>query len=208
MRARVAALALAALWLGACAGGFQRPAPEKTRFLLALPAPPPGAKLGGTLGVDRVRVSSLFDSKGFVYRTGEQTFDSDFRFEWFAPPGAVLREAMIDWLAAGSAFASIERGAGSEAGWLLETDVDGFYADRRDRDAVEVVLTGRFRVLDLRGSRPLRALSLRFDEREPAGEGTPQALVDAWGRALDRALRALEPELRAAVATPPRAAVR
>lgn len=208
MRARVALLLVAALGLGACAGALERPAPEKTRFLLALPAPPPGAKLAGTLGVDRVRVSSLFDRKGFVYRTGEQTFDSDFRFEWFAPPGAVLREAMIDWLAASSAFASIERGAGGEAAWLLETDVDRLYADRRDRDAVEVVLSGRFRVLDLRGSRPRRAFSLRFDEREPAGEGTPQALVDAWSRALDRALRALEPELRASAGAPARAAVR
>jgi uncharacterized lipoprotein YmbA len=208
MRARAAGLALAVLWLSGCAGSFQRPAPEKTLFLIALPAPPPGAKLAGTLGVDRVRVSSLFDRKGFVYRTGEQTFDSDFHFEWFAPPGAVLREAMIDWLAGGSVFASIERGAGSEAGWLLETDVDRFYADRRDPAATEVVLAGRFRVLDLRGSRPQRAFSLRFDEREPAGEGTPQALVDAWSRALDRALRALEPELRAAAGTPSRAAAR
>ena len=206
MRTPVTMLLLAALGLGGCAGALERPAPEKTRFLLAAPAPAPGAKRDATLGVDRVRVSSLFDRKGFVYRTGEQTFDSDFHFEWFAPPGAVLREAMIDWLAAASAFASIERGAGGEAAWLLETDVDRLYADRRDPAATEVVLAGRFRLLDLRGERPRRALSLRFDEREPAGDGAPQSLIDAWGRALDRALRALEPELRAAVGTPTRAA--
>lgn len=207
MRARVAVAALVALWLGGCAGSFERPAPEKTRFLITLPPPPPGAKLGGSLGVASVRVSSLFDRKGFVYRTGEQTWDSDFRFEFFAPPGAVLREALVDWLAGASAFATIERGGGV-GGWRLETDVDRLYADRRDPEATEVVLAGRFRLLDLRGDHPRRAFSLRFDEREPAGAGAPQALVDAWGRALERALRALEPELRAAVGAPARAGVR
>lgn len=207
MRAGASVAVLLALGLVGCAGSFERPAPEKTRFLLELPSPPPGAKLGGSLAVASVRVSSLFDRKGFVYRTGEQTWDSDFRFEFFAPPGAVLQEAIVDWLATASAFASIERGGGF-GGWRLETDVDQLYADRRDPEATEVVLAGRFRLFDLRGERSRHVFASSFDEREPAGTGTPQALVDAWRRALERALRALEPELRAAAGAPPRAAAR
>lgn len=203
---RRAALALvAALLLAGCAGSLQRPAPEKTRFVLRIADPAAGAKTAGALAVDRIRVSSLFDHQGFVYRTGEDTFASDFQFEWFGPPGSVLREAIIDWLADASAFASVERGSVSGAGWLLETDVDRLYADRRDPAAPAAVLAGRFRVLDLRGPQPRRALSQRFDEREPAGAGTAQELVDAWGRALARALAALEPELRAAAGAPVRA---
>jgi len=199
------ALALVlALLGGGCASTFQRPAPEKTRFVIELPAPEPGAKTAGTLAVDRVRVSSLFDQKGFAYRTGEQTFERDFHFEFFAPPGAVLREAVIDWLTVASPFASVQRGTVLGTGWLLETDVDRLYADRRDPAATAVVLAGRFQVLDLRGSRPRRAVSLRFDEREPAGGGAPQELVDAWGRALVRALDALAPELRTAAGAPVR----
>jgi uncharacterized lipoprotein YmbA len=200
---RRAALALAAAaLLAGCAGSLQRPAPEKTRFVIRLADPAPGAKTAGALVVGRVRVSSLFDRTGFVYRTGEDTFATDFRFEWFAPPGSLLREAVIDWLDDASPFASVERGSVSEAGWLLETDVDRFYADLRDLAAPAVVLEGRFRLLDLRGARPRRTLASRFDEREPAGAGTPQELVDAWGRALARALSALEPELRAAARVP------
>lgn len=199
-------LVATALLLAACPRPFQRPPLEKTRFLLRLPDPAPGAKTAGPLAVDRVRVSSLFDHTGFVYRTGEEIYSSDFHFEWFGPPGAVLREAMVDWLDDASPFAPVERGSLSGATWLLETDVDRLYADRRDPAAPAVVLTGRFQLLDLRGKVPRRVLAQRFDEREPAGAGAPQELVDAWGRALVRALAALEPELRAAAATPARAA--
>jgi uncharacterized lipoprotein YmbA len=197
-------LALAALAAG-CARSLQRPPLEKTRFVLRLAEPPAGARSAGTLAVGRVRMSPLFDHAGFVYRTGEDTFASDPRFEWFAPPGSVLREALVDWLASASAFASVQRGSVSDAEWLLETDVDRLYADRRDPQAPAVVLAGRFELLDLRGPRPRRPLSLRFEEREPAGAGTPQELVDAWGRALARALAELEPRLRAAADAPARA---
>jgi uncharacterized lipoprotein YmbA len=204
---RRAALALAAAaLLAGCAGALQRPAPEKTRFVLRVAEPAPGAKTASALVVGRFRVSTLFDHAGFVYRTGEDTFATDFRFEWFAPPGSVLREAVVDWLDEASPFASVERGSLAGADWLLETDVDRFYADRRDPAAPAVVLAGRFRLLDLRGTRSRRAFSQSFDEREPAGAGTPQELVDAWGRALERALATLEPELRAAVGAPVRAA--
>lgn len=205
MTRRVALALLAAALLAGCAGALQRPAPEKTRFVLRLAKPAPGAKPASGLVVGRFRVSTLFDHTGFVYRTGEDTFATDFRFEWFAPPGSVLREAVVDWLDDASPFASVERGSLTGADWLLETDVDRLYADRRDPAAPAVVLAGRFRLLDLRGPRSRRAFSLTFDEREPAGAGTPQELVDAWARALERALAALDPELRAAVRTPARA---
>jgi uncharacterized lipoprotein YmbA len=193
---RVALLVAVALLQSGCARPFQRPPLQKTSFVIRLAAPAPGVKTAGALSVDRVRVSSLFDRSGFVYRTGEDTFASDAHFEWFGPPGAVLREAIVDWLDDASPFAAVQRGSLSGASWLLETDVDRFYADRRDASASAVVLTGRFELLDLRGPLPRRVLSQRFDERELAGAGTPQELVDAWGRALARALSTLEPQLR------------
>jgi uncharacterized lipoprotein YmbA len=204
-RAALALLAAAAALAAGCAGSLQRPPLEKTRFVLRLAEPPAGAKSAGTLSVGRVRMSSLFDHAGFVYRTGEDTYASDPRFEWFGPPGSVLREAILDWLARASPFAAVQRGSVSGSDWLLETEIDRLYADLRDPAASAVLLAGRFALLDLRGARPQRPVSLRFDEREPAGAGTPQELVDAWGRALARALAALEPELRAAVRAPLRA---
>ena len=208
MRRRCFVLAPAVALLVAGCVGFSRPALETTRFLLQLEPPAAGARTAGTLTLAPVRVSSLYDRQGFVYRTGESTFTSDPRHEWFAPPAGVLREAILDWLARAGPFASVQRGSVSGAEWLLETDVDRFYADLREREAPAVVLEGRFRLLDLRSPGLRLVLAVDFDEREPAGAGTPQELVDAWTRALERALAALEPRLRAATASPPPAARR
>ena len=201
-RRRFVRALVAVLLVPGCAG-LSRPALETTRFLLPLEPPAAGARTAGALALGRVRVSSLFDRQGFVYRTGESTFASDPRNEWFAPPAGVLREAILDWLAQAGPFASVQRGTVAGAEWLLETDVDRFYADLREREAPAVVLEGRFRLLDLRSPGLRLVLAVDFDEREPAGAGTPQELVDAWARALARALAALEPQLRAATASPP-----
>jgi hypothetical protein len=194
-------LLAAALASGACVSrSFVRPPLEKTRFVVDPGRPPETAPAtAGRLLVARVRVSPLFDHKPFVFRTGAETFASDPFHEWFAQPGDVIREAALDWLDAAGLFAGVERSSVSQSDWLLETFVHRLYADRREAAAPVVVLSGRFRLLDLRGRQPRRALEHAFDEREPAGAGAPQELVDAWGRALGRALSGLAPALRAAV---------
>src|SRR5690606_14158979 len=156
----------------------------------------------GVLAVGRPRVSPLFDHQGFVYRTGAETFESDPFYEWLAPPADVLHAALIDRLDGSGPFSAIQRGSVAGAQWLRELDVDRLYADRREPSAPAAVLAGRFRLIDLREVRPRRALELRFDEREPAAGGGAQALVDAWARALARALDALDPRIATTVATP------
>ena len=190
-----------ALALGCIGSALERPVPQRTRFVLSA-APPAASERAplGALWVDRVRVSPMFTGTGFVYRTGDSVFGSEFLHEFFAPPGEVLREAMIDWLRAGSSFAPIERGSESSPEYRLESDIDQLYVDLRDPSDPRVVLEGRFRLVDLRAGRPVRRLDLRIDETEPAEDRSPQALVDAWNRALTRMLEQLDPELRSAVA--------
>lgn len=201
-------LAAAGLALAACANPLERPPLEKTRFVLDLPdAPAPARRDAGVLSVGRPRVSPLFDRKNFVYRTGADTFESDPFHEWLAAPGEVIRQTLIDRLDAASPFRDVQRGSVTGAEWLLEMEVDRLYADRRER-AAAAVLAGRFRLVDLRATRPRRALELRFDEREPAASGDAQALVDAWARALGRALDVLDARLDAVVAAPTRTGAR
>ncbi len=191
-----------ALALGCIGSALERPAPHRTRFLLS-PTPPAASEsaLSAALWVDRVRVSPLFSGTGFVYRTGDSTYGSDFLHEFFAPPGEVLREAMIEWLRAAARFASLERSAESSPEYRLESAVDQFYVDLRAPADPRVVLDARFRLLDLRGARPAQLLDLRITENEAAEDPSPQALVDAWNRALTRVLEQLDREIRAVAST-------
>ena len=204
MKAVVAA-ALAfglALALGCVGAALERPVPQRTRFLLS--ATPPAASeraLSAALWVDRVRVSPMFSGTGFVYRTADSIYASDFLHEFFAPPGDVLREAMIEWLRAASTFASIERSGESSPAYRLESDVDQFYVDLRDPSGPRVVLEGRFRLFEVADVRPVRRFDVRLRKVEPAEDRSPQALVDAWNRALTRMMERLDRELREAVAS-------
>jgi uncharacterized lipoprotein YmbA len=195
-----------ALALGCIGSALERQAPHRTRFLLsATPAAASARALPAALWVDRVRVSPLFSGTGFVYRTGDSTYGSDFLHEFFAPPGEVLREAMLEWFRSGGRFASLERSAESSPEYRLESAVDRLYADLRDPADPRVVLEARFRLIDLRGARPSQLLDLRVTEQEPAEDASPRALVDAWNRTLTRVLEQLDGEMRAATATAGRA---
>ncbi len=105
------ALALGAL-LTPAGCSVSQPVPERVRYVLSAerePAEGPGA--AGMLRVGRVRVAPLSERKGFVYRTGERTYETDFFHEFFAPPSTLLRDQVAAWLAAGGAFSSSSQSA-------------------------------------------------------------------------------------------------
>jgi uncharacterized lipoprotein YmbA len=198
----VAAAALA----GCAATLIERKAPEKQRFVLD-PEPPPvaSAPLEGALRVERVRVAPLFDHKGFVYRTGEDTWASDFYHEFFAPPGDVLREAFLTALEEASLFRSIQRDSLPHPDWSLAIEVERLYGDRRDGGKPVAVLDLEAKLVDSRGAARTVVWNQRYVQMEPVADGSPQALVDAWSRALGRTLATLAEDLRGAVTRAPAA---
>jgi cholesterol transport system auxiliary component len=220
-----AALALLAL-LGGCLDGLRRAPPQKQRFMLQLEsgaaapsAPTTGAAAGsaalaasgtapalagasaapalGSLRLERVRVSPVFDHKSFVYRLGENRFETDYYREFFSPPGVLLQEALRQWLASSGLFSVAERGAGPEPRWLLEADLEQLYADLREPAAPRAVLALDVRVRDARTD--TLAFEKRYAQQESAADASPDALIAAWNRALGAALGALGGELRTAL---------
>jgi cholesterol transport system auxiliary component len=194
------ALALACL-LGAvasgCFGGLERRPPEKQRFMLQ---PTAGAAAVGSgpspsvLRVARVRVSPVFDQKGFVYRTGASTFETDFYNEFFSPPGVLLREALLGWLDGTRLFSAVARSSSSDADFVLETDVDQLFADQRGPGEPKAYLEIVFRLIDAR-TRKI-AFEKRYSASESAADDSPAALIDAWNRGLGALLAELAQDVR------------
>ena len=191
--------ALLALWLaGGCFGALQRRPPEKQRFMLSATANEmtvdSSAQSPSVLRVARVRVSPIFDRKGFVYRTGPSVFETDFYNEFFSPPGVLLRETLLDWLDATRPFAAIARTSSTEVDWVLETDVDQLFGDRSGPGAPKALLDITFRLLDARTRKIV--FEKRYSSSEAAADGSPAALVDAWNRALGSVLAQLMRDVR------------
>jgi cholesterol transport system auxiliary component len=197
-RAAIALAALALLVTG-CLGGLQRSAPKKERYALAPLREGSGAGPGrGALYIERVEMSPLFEREGFVYRTAEARYESDFYRQFFLPPGSLVRETLRGWLAASALFDPVDAERPSGAAWRLATRVDELYADLREPAAPRAIVAVAF---ELRATRaPLHeiAFAKAYAATEAAPDASPAALVDAWSRALARVYAAFETDLRAA----------
>jgi len=192
----LALIASAAIPLGCLSKSY----PEKRRYIFEI-QPPVDAVPGpnGVLRMDRVRVSPLFEHKGFVYRTGEATFENDFYNEFFAPPGVLLRKATLNRLLAASIFSDVlDATQMGGVDWMLEGHVKELYADLRDRDAPFAVLQIEYTLLDAHS--PTLAIVFRknYSARVAAASGRVEVIVNGWTEALIQILSELEVDLRKA----------
>jgi uncharacterized lipoprotein YmbA len=181
-------------------GCLSKSYPEKRRHVIAVQLPPEVASSGsGVLGVGRMRVSSLFERKGFVYQTGDTTFEDDFYNEFFAPPGTLFRKATLEWLSRSSVFASvIDARHRADVDWWLEAQVQKLYGDLRDREAPQAILEIEFALLEASRTKFEIAFRRTYSAAVNASSPSATAIVAAWTDSLEQILTALEEDLRQA----------
>jgi ABC-type uncharacterized transport system auxiliary subunit len=187
-------------------GAFVRKPPAKQRFVLTPGAPAAaGATLdpSSVLRVDPVRSAPLLVNRGFLYRVSDARVLSDFYHELAAPPGTLVRDALIDWLRASGRFGTVVRSSKAQPRWILEADLERLEADVRDPAAMAADLALEVRLLDAQAGPSVR-FEKTFAAREPLASREPQALVDAWSRALAQLLGELTSDLDTAMRQPPR----
>ena len=198
---RAALGALLGALVAAFACSFSQPVPRPARYVLV--AERPGAPVPGGAGVlelGRVRVASPFERQRFIYRTAGASYESDFDRQFASPPGALVREATRDWLAASGLFrAVLDRGGEVAPDWWLEAEVLSLYADLRRGTTPSAVLGVEFRLLDARSRAPELVFRRRYEESAASASPQPDDLVAAWSELLARVLGALESDLRGAV---------
>jgi uncharacterized lipoprotein YmbA len=181
-------------------GCLSKSYPEKRRHVIAVQrASNPTSSGHGTLAIGRMRVSPLFERKGFVYQTRDTTFEDDFYNEFFAPPGTLFRKATLDWLSRSSVFASVvDARHRLEADWRLEAQVQKLYGDLRDRKAPQAILEIEFALLEASRTKFELAFRRTYSAAVNASSPSAAAIVAAWTEALEQILTALEEDLRQA----------
>jgi ABC-type uncharacterized transport system auxiliary subunit len=189
----------AALFGAGCSDMLARQPLEKQRFVLA-----PGrtesvsGPRAGVLRIGVVRASTPFQNRGFVHRTGDESFKSDFYNEFAAPPGILLRDVLVEWLRDGTHFETVVQGSEAPSDWLLEVDLEALYADLRDAAAAQVTIGITVRLLDAHARSAAIAFQKHYAVSEPAADVSSPALAAAWNRALARMLGELAADLDAA----------
>jgi cholesterol transport system auxiliary component len=197
--------ALAALAAVGCLGqALDRKPPERQSFVLDPGTPPvlDATPAVGALRVGPVESAPLAEREPFLLRTGPNSYQTDFYDQFFAPPGELLRDALIRWLDGTGLFVSVARGGVPAPDFVLDVQLERLYGDRVDPHAPKAVLGFVARLVDARELDGALVFERRYEEAEPAADGSAQALVGAWNRALARALDALAHDLDAALSTP------
>jgi len=181
---------------------LRREYPERQQFVLEVPAPQSTdpAVRSGVLGVSRFRASPLLAGTSFVYRTGEQTFESDFYNVFWTPPAAMIASETGKWLRASGIFGDVvDPTSPVPRAYTLEGAVAELYGDYRNPGQPAAVMGLRFALLDVQEREPRVLFHKDYNVSRPIPTGTPSALAAGWNAALGEILAALETDVRATV---------
>lgn len=142
--------------------------------------------------IRRFRVSPAYAGRGFVYRTRDGSFESDFYNEFFVAPGAMIQQQTAAWLTASGLFeAVVESGSRAPIGLQVEGNVVAIYGDYSGPGAPEAVLELQFLLSGPEG----RTAQRNYSERVRAQGDDANGLVAAWNDALKRVFTNLEQDL-------------
>lgn len=200
MLSRISVLvALLGMALTGCS--LKQASPVKQTYLLEAvrggEAPSSGG--GAVLRVREVHVAPAFEGRGFVYRTSEFGYTSDFYREFLTSPRNLIAGQLQSWLSASKRFLGVvPLGAAGEATHEISANVSALYGDFRDASAPKAVVAIEFTVSrdGAAGSEILLHKAYRHEAAVQARDG--DALAKGWSQALAAVLAALEADMATA----------
>src|SRR5882762_10038465 len=144
--ARIFAVFLLAV-AGGLTGCLSRPALTKQTFTFDAPTiSATNAGAGGhVLGIRSLQIAAPFDSRSFVYRTGEFSYARDPYAGFLEPPAEELLAPVRGWLRDNGNFSAVaEAGSALKPDTLVEISVSRLFGDFRQREHPAAVLTMQF----------------------------------------------------------------
>jgi cholesterol transport system auxiliary component len=186
-----------------CAGcvGLEKSYPDKRYFVLEAPAnpTPSNPSANETLQVSNIRVSPRYADKGFVYRTSEAGYESDFYNQFLVSPASLITEEVRKGLTGSQVFKYVISASNqSQPSYVLEGAVNALYGDFRNPNSPRAVLEMEFFLTSEIPGKPGILMQKRYAKSLPLTGRSPEALIKGWNQALEEILTALVADLQAA----------
>ena len=179
-------------------GCINQKAVLRDTFLLDAPRPGVSGQPASEtiLAVQLFSIGPAYQSKGLVYRTGENKYKSDFYNEYFISPASMLTEQARNWLSASGVFAQVLSPASSVAPThILEGHVRQIGADLRDDSKPRATLEISFFLLKQQKRNRTIQLNKTYSVTRPLADETAAACIDALNQCLSEILGNLEKDL-------------
>ena len=190
------------LFCAACTG-IERGYPDRRYFVLDVTAKanPTNPASSEVLRVSTIRVSPRYADRGFVCRTSDSGFESDFYHQFLVPPAALMTEEIRKGLIASELFKYvIDTSSPMQANFALDGSVNTLYGDFRNSDSPQAVLEMEFFVTSEIPTKPGILMQKRYLKSIPLSGRSPEALVKGWNEALAEILTSLVADLKTVTA--------
>ena len=189
--------------LALCAScvGIEKRYPDKRYYVLEVSANPSSANptANETLEVSNIRVSPRYADKGFVYRTSEAGYESDFYNQFLVAPASLITEEVRKGLTGSQVFKYVIGASNqSQPSYVLEGTVNALYGDFRNPNSPRAVLEMEFFLTSEIPGKPGILMQKRYSKSLPLTGRTPEALIKGWNEALEEILTALVTDLKVA----------
>lgn len=146
--------------------------------------------------VSNLHISPRYAGTGFVYRTSETAYESDFYNEFLSSPGTMISEEVRKGLTAAPGFKYIIGPASDlTPNYVLEGSVNALYGDFRNLSSPAAVLEIEFFLRSDNPSNPGIALHKRYEKSVSIGQRSPDALAKGWDQALQEIVAKLVADL-------------
>jgi cholesterol transport system auxiliary component len=187
----LAAPLLAAVCLCGCGSN---PVWKRQAFAFSMTADPQTNNAQTNIvALNRVSISPLFQSRSFIYRKAENTYEQDPYAGFLISPERALAEPIRAWLRRSGVFGRVvEPGSGLTPTLIAEVSVNKLYGDFRKASQPVGTMEIHFMVYEIKDGAPGRIVLDKLCSHETSlARKTPDALMAAW----DADLRAIMEEL-------------
>ena len=177
---RLAPIFLAIVILCGCASGHGW---KRRLFAFSLPSDPPTPAVSSdTVALKRVSISPRFQSRSFIYRTSENSYEQDPYAGFLTPPERALAEPIRSWMRAGGVFGRVvEPGSGLTPTLVAEVSVNELYGDFRNTSQPLGKMEIHFVCYEVKDGTSGQILLDKVSAHETAlARKTPDALMAAW----------------------------
>ncbi len=192
-------LLLSTVLLNGCLSSFTKQTPQ-IHYMFSGPSMTGSRYYSSTktLQVLPMRVVLQFASNGFVYRTGQTTYLSDYYHVFFIPPEERLTQLTAASISQHHSFGAVGDAQNPliNSSYFLTGTINALYADYQNKQRPQAVLSIRY-VLSLRNGTVL--LDKTYEESVRLKAKTAQALMNAWNGEIQTILYRLNADLARAV---------